>query len=219
MGAAPAIIQTPSPNFGPRRDGAKPRLIVIHYTAMDSVEAALNRLCDPEFEVSAHYLISNHGHTHQLVDEDQRAWHAGAGQWHDITDVNSHSIGIELDNRGDHPFSNPQIKALEGLLPQLMQRWNIPPSGIIGHSDMAPDRKQDPGRRFDWQRLAKQGLAQQGGSSLAEIDDFRSHARALGYTADCEDETLLKALRDRYRPQGTGPLCDKDIAALPAIPN
>ena len=93
----------PSQNHGPRKQGARPRLIVLHYTAMDSTEAALQRLCDPQYEVSAHYLISPSGTLWQMVDETRRAWHAGAGQWGEITDVNSHSIGIELANHGDHP--------------------------------------------------------------------------------------------------------------------
>lgn len=155
MGPQPDIIQTPSPNLGPRKGGATPSLIVVHYTAMETATAALERLCDPQFEVSAHYLISAQGEIHQLVAEDMRAWHAGAGQWGDITDVNSHSIGIELDNRGDHPFAHPQIEALCALLPAIMTRWNIPFENIIGHSDCAPGRKIDPGPRFDWQRLRR----------------------------------------------------------------
>ena len=155
MGPQPDIIQTPSPNFGPRKGGATPSLIVVHYTAMETATAALKRLCDPQFEVSAHYLISAQGEIHQLVAEDMRAWHAGAGQWGDITDVNSHSIGIELDNRGDHPFAHPQIEALCALLPAIMTRWTIPFENIIGHSDSAPGRKIDPGPRFDWQRLKR----------------------------------------------------------------
>ncbi|MFC6759192.1 N-acetylmuramoyl-L-alanine amidase [Sulfitobacter porphyrae] len=148
-----------SPNFGPRRNGLTPRLIVIHYTAMENAEAALTRLCDPQAEVSAHYLISNHGRTLQLVADEMRAWHAGAGEWAGQADINSRSIGIELDNRGCHPFSEPQMAALETLLKRLMARWDIPAAGVLGHSDIAPGRKSDPGPHFDWARLARQGLA------------------------------------------------------------
>ena len=155
MGQSPQIIQTSSPNFGPRKGGAVPSLIVVHYTAMNTAEAALERLSDPEYEVSAHYLISAKGAVYQLVSEEMRAWHAGAGQWGEITDVNSHSIGIELDNRGDHPFAHPQIEALCALLPGIMSRWNITLENIIGHSDCAPGRKIDPGPRFDWLRLRR----------------------------------------------------------------
>lgn len=167
MGSAPlprgsrklSAIWHPSPNFGPRRNGLVPELVVIHYTAMDSAQAALDRLCDPAFEVSAHYLIGADATIWQMVDEAERAWHAGAGAWLGCEDVNSRSIGIELDNRGNHPFSEPQMAVLEPLLSGIMDRWSIPASGIIGHSDSAPGRKIDPGPRFDWARLVRQGLA------------------------------------------------------------
>ncbi|WP_417275152.1 N-acetylmuramoyl-L-alanine amidase [Celeribacter halophilus] len=147
-----------SPNFGERRDGARPELVVIHYTAMQTAQAALTRLCAPEFEVSAHYLICEKGGIYRLVDEEHRAWHAGAGAWGQITDVNSHSIGIELANDGQSPFAADQMDALEHLLDDILRRRNIPPEGVIGHSDMAPGRKIDPGPRFDWARLELRGL-------------------------------------------------------------
>jgi len=154
-----APIWHPSPNFGPRRDALTPTLIVVHYTAMANAPAALERLCDPQTEVSAHYLIGGDGTLWQMVEESQRAWHAGAGEWQGQSDINSRSIGVELDNRGDHPFGEPQMRALEDLLPGIMARWGITAAGVIGHSDMAPGRKFDPGPRFDWARLARQGLA------------------------------------------------------------
>lgn len=159
MTPEPTILSCPSPSCGDRRDGAVPDMVVLHYTAMTSAQAALDRLCDPETEVSAHYLISETGQVWQMVPEDRRAWHGGAGQWGAVSDVNSRSIGIELANTGDHPFPEPQMAALEALLPGIMARWNIAPERVIGHSDMAPDRKTDPGPRFDWQRLARQGLS------------------------------------------------------------
>lgn len=134
-------------------------MVVLHYTAMKTAQDALDRLCDPAVEVSAHYLISEQGEIIQMVAEDMRAWHAGAGQWGDVTDVNSRSIGIELANTGECPFPEPQMAALESLLTGILDRWEIPPERVIAHSDMAPDRKQDPGPRFDWQRLARQGLS------------------------------------------------------------
>ncbi|WP_412563916.1 N-acetylmuramoyl-L-alanine amidase [Thalassobius sp. MITS945101] len=153
------IIQHPSPNFGPRRDGLRPELIVLHYTAMDTAQAALARLSDPQHEVSAHYLIGRCGQIWQLVDDEMRAWHAGAGAWGGQGDVNSRSIGIELSNSGAEPFSELLMSSLEALLTDLMARWNVPPEGVIGHSDMAPLRKRDPGPRFDWERLALQDLS------------------------------------------------------------
>lgn len=211
----------PSPNFGPRRDGLRPSLIVIHYTAMDSAEAALERLCDPAHAVSAHYLIGGDGHLWQMVDEAARAWHAGAGEWRGQGDINSRSIGIELDNRGDHPFSNRQMETLEMLLWQIMQRWEIPPEAVIGHSDMAPGRKFDPGSKFDWQRLARQQLAAAAGQkcdlTTPSAEVFRVAARRAGFTGDADDATLLSAVRLRFRPWGQGPLVAEDLACLPAI--
>lgn len=149
----------PSPNFTDRRDGARPSLIVLHYTAMKSAQAACARLCDPAAEVSAHYLVDYDGAVMSLVAEDRRAWHAGAGGWGDIADVNSHSIGIELQNDGAEPFGERQMAALEELMRGIMARWGIGPEGVIGHEHCAPGRKSDPGARFDWARLVRQGLA------------------------------------------------------------
>ncbi len=136
----------PSPNFGERRGGLRPSLVVLHYTAMASCAEARDRLCDPTAEVSAHWLIDRDGRAEQLVDEAARAWHAGAGAWGGHQDVNSRSIGIELQNTGADPFAEPQMAALERLLADVLARWDIPPQGVIGHSDMAPLRKGDPGR-------------------------------------------------------------------------
>ncbi len=205
----------PSPNFGPRRGRQVPSLIVIHHTAMDGAQAALERLCDPESGVSAHYLIGADGRIWHMVEEEMRAWHAGAGEWHGRTDINSHSIGIELDNRGDHPFSDPLMRALESLLQEIMQRWRIGPEGVIGHSDMAPGRKTDPGARFDWGRLARSGLALRPHRAPESPPDpvrFRVLARRAGFTAPVGDETLLAALRLRFRPWGRGPLSPADMA-------
>jgi N-acetylmuramoyl-L-alanine amidase len=208
-----------SPNHGPRRNGLRPSLIVLHYTAMDSAEAACARLCDPAAEVSAHYLITCKGEAVPLVPEDQRAWHAGAGEWRGQDDINSRSIGIELDNRGNHPFSEPQMVTLETLLRGIMERWSIPPEGIIGHSDMAPGRKIDPGPRFDWPRLARQNLAGKG-RQYAENDcisdptpaAFIAAAHAAGYTATDDIDVLLHSTRLRYAPWRKGPLCAADMS-------
>ncbi|SDE19707.1 N-acetylmuramoyl-L-alanine amidase [Ruegeria marina] len=206
----------PSPNFGPRRDGLSPSLVVLHYTAMDGAEAALDRLCDPAAEVSAHYLIGADGRLWQMVDEADRAWHAGAGEWQGLDDINSRSIGIELDNRGDHPFSAPLMTGLEILLADILRRWAIPPAGVIGHSDMAPGRKCDPGPRFDWARLARAGLAAatlcDPGAESPSPEAFRARACAAGFTAQVDDDTLLAAVRLRHRPWARGPLAPEDFA-------
>lgn len=205
----------PSPNFGPRRDGLAPSLIVLHYTAMKSAEAACDRLCDPVAEVSAHYLITRHGAIWELVPEEQRAWHAGAGEWRGQGDINSRSIGIELDNDGRSPFAAPLMAALEKLLPKIMTRWNISPDGVIGHSDMAPGRKIDPGPRFDWARLERQGLAARpdpaGSAKSCTPENFRALALRHGYSAPTDDASLLQVVRLRHRPWATGPLCRADV--------
>ena len=189
-----------------------PSLVVIHYTAMESAEAALERLCDPEAEVSAHYLIGGDGQLWQMVEEHQRAWHAGAGEWAGLNDINSRSVGIELDNRGTHPFAEPQMTVLEELLAGIMERWSIGPEGVIGHSCMAPGRKSDPGPKFDWARLARQGLAL--GPPCAAGETFHDLARAAGFTAEVSDADLLEAVRLRFRPWGQGELCEADLDAL-----
>lgn len=186
-----------------------PGLIVLHYTAMPSCAEARDRLCDPTAEVSAHWLIAEDGTVEQLVDETLRAWHAGAGGWGGVTDVNSRSIGIELANAGDAPFPEPQMAALERLLNGIMTRWGIPPEAVIAHSDMAPERKRDPGPRFDWQRLALQGLSIWPGA--AEPVDFAGSLRRIGYP-EAAPETLLAAFRLRFRPGAAGPEDDTDRA-------
>ena len=195
--AAPDIIQCPSPNFGERRGGQRPELIVVHYTAMRSAQAAIDWLCNPDSEVSAHYVIAADGRITQLVAEDMRAWHAGVGMWRGRDDVNSRSIGIELSNKGDHPFPAAQMDALETLLDSIMRRWAIGPAGVIGHSDMSPGRKIDPGPKFDWRRLALQGLAvwpdAKSGSRA-----WKENANSFGY--DCENPASFSAFRARFRP-------------------
>jgi N-acetylmuramoyl-L-alanine amidase len=204
-----------SPNFGERRGGALPDLVVIHYTAMPSCAAALERLCDPQAEVSAHFLISEAGDVLALVPEQARAWHAGAGSWGAVTDVNSRSLGIELANDGQQPFAAAQMAALEALLDGLIARWAIPAHRVIGHSDMAPARKGDPGARFDWRRLARTGLSvwPDAGPSAADPAGFAGAARAFGYP-DAPLDVLLRAVRLRFRPWGAGPLDAVDMGIM-----
>ncbi len=178
----------------------------------------MDRLCDPTAEVSAHYLIARDGHVTGMVEEQERAWHAGVGEWRGQNDVNSRSIGIELDNTGKHPFPEPQMVALEQLVTEICDRWSITPQNVIGHSDMSPGRKIDPGPRFDWARLAFQGLAVGAGHGEGPEDPdpaaFRNLARDAGFTAKVDDATLLSAVRLRFRPHATGPLHAQDFSAL-----
>jgi N-acetylmuramoyl-L-alanine amidase len=199
----------PSPNLGERRGGARVTLVVLHYTAMASCAEALARLCDPVAEVSAHYLIDTDGSVLSLVDEGARAWHAGAGEWRGAGDVNSRSIGIELANTGAVPFAEAQMAALERLLAGVLARHGLRPEAVIAHSDMAPARKGDPGARFDWRRLALQGLSVW--PDPAQPGDFLTDLRAFGYPKAAPD-TLLTAFRLRFRPWGRGPLDDTDRA-------
>ena len=156
------IVQRPSPNHGPRPDGRPIDMLVLHYTGMRTAEAALRRLCDPQAEVSAHYLIDEDGTVLQLVEEARRAWHAGQGYWAGESDINSGSIGIELVNPGHafgyRAFPEAQMQALEGVCLEILARQPIPAHRVLGHSDVAPDRKEDPGELFDWSRLARAGI-------------------------------------------------------------
>jgi N-acetylmuramoyl-L-alanine amidase len=206
-----------SVNFGPRRDMVCPNIIVLHYTAMLDWKMARNWLCNPDAKVSAHYIISECGDVVQLVPEEHRAWHAGVGSWGDITDVNSHSIGIELSNVGSAPFAARLMDALEELLPAIMDRWAIPACRVIAHSDIAPGRKVDPGARFDWARLVRSGLAVSAVATTAVAADphaFVRDVRTIGYTADVSAVTLLSAFRLRHRQGHYGPLDGWDCALV-----
>ena len=212
----PGATPYPSPNHGPRRNGLRPGLIVLHYTGMASTAAALERLCAPEHEVSAHYLLGRDGRLYALVDEAARAWHAGHGAWGGQGDVNSRSIGVELDNAGDHPFAAAQIDRLEALMAGIMARWKIAPRGVIAHSDLAPARKADPGPRFDWQRLARRGLSvwPEAGEAPASAARFLDAAQHFGYPVEAGAEAVLTAFRLRFRPHATGPLAPADMGAI-----
>lgn len=198
------MIWHPSPNFGPRCGQARPELVVLHFTEMRDTASALDRLCAPLAEVSAHYLIGADGRIWQLVAEEARAWHAGAGSWRGREDVNSRSIGIELDNDGASPFAAPLMARLEILLAQILPRWAIPPLGVIAHSDMAPGRKVDPGPRFDWRRLARQGLAVWPDGTGDAAAPLAASLTRIGYPP-APDAQRLHAFRLRFRPRAEGP--------------
>lgn len=204
----------PSPNHGDRR-GRRVELVVIHATNMADAAAARARLCNPAAEVSAHWLIHEDGAVEPLVCESRRAWHAGAGAWRGEGDVNSRSIGIELANPLDRPFSEPQMAALESLLAAILARHGLGPEAVIAHSDMAPGRKDDPGRRFDWARLARQGLAL---GPLGPGDGtvpLGPSLDALGYP-EAGPAARLAAFRLRFRPWAEGPEAAEDRAVAEA---
>jgi N-acetylmuramoyl-L-alanine amidase len=156
-----SITDAPSPNFDTRL--LPVTMIVLHYTGMESAQAAIERLRDPEAKVSAHYLVDEDGTILRLVDEDKRAWHAGRSHWRGITDVNSASIGIEIVNPGHEwgyrPFPDAQMSALIPLVADIKARHAITRGNVVGHSDVAPARKQDPGELFNWHALARLRLA------------------------------------------------------------
>ena len=209
-------LDHPSPNFGGRRGVTAPDMVVIHYTGMESAQAAIARLADPDAEVSAHYVIDQNGARTKMVRPRHRAWHAGVSCWGGVHDVNSHSIGIELVNPGTEPFPEAQMHQLEMLLIYLIKRFRIAPERIVGHACIAPGRKQDPGDRFDWRRLAAAGLSvwrDPGGidAKAAQIPAcpvrFQTAARRFGYLSPdssmwCSDSLAVwEAFQMRFLPQ------------------
>jgi len=157
-----ATLWCPSPNFEPRREGRAPDMLILHYTGMESSDAALDWLTREEAKVSAHYLVDEAGRIAQIVVEEMRAWHAGQSYWAGETDLNSCSIGVEIHNSGhefDYPdFPEVQMQAVEALCRDILSRQAIPPARVLAHSDIAPGRKRDPGEHFDWPRLARAGI-------------------------------------------------------------
>jgi len=155
------IIDSPSPNYDARDQAIS--MVVLHYTGMADAESAIARLRDPEARVSCHYLIAEDGQILRMVAEEQRAWHAGLSYWRGVSGVNACSIGIEIVNPGHEfgyrPFTEEQMEALIPLLSAIVIRYAIPPANVVGHSDVAPARKEDPGELFDWARLARHRLA------------------------------------------------------------
>lgn len=213
----PLATWVPSPNHDARR----PVLVVLHYTEQESVQRSLDtlRTANSGGRVSAHYLIGQDGTRYQLVSDHDRAWHAGAGSWGAISDVNSASIGIELDNDGRTPFAEPLIDSLLVLLDDLRTRWRIPPQNVVGHSDVAPPRKIDPGVHFPWKRLAEHGYGvwpQDRTPPAPPGFDALQALRTLGYSTDDPDATA-RAFRLRFRAQATGGLDDEDRRILHAL--
>jgi N-acetylmuramoyl-L-alanine amidase len=157
------IIANPSHNFSSRKVGAKITSIVLHYTGMVSFEAAFNRMRDPDYEVSSHYLVDMNGDVHQLVEEKYKAWHAGVSSWRGRDNLNDYSIGIEIVNKGHEygysEFPNVQINSVIELCKKILKdNPSIDQRNIVGHSDIAPDRKEDPGELFPWKKLADGGI-------------------------------------------------------------
>lgn len=214
----PLAKWVPSENHNERRA----IIIVIHATEQASVQESLDTLRGSNVHgpVSAHYLIGRDGALYQLVAEHRRAWHAGGGRWGTITDLNSASIGIELDNDGTRDFSEPQFAALLVLLDDLCRRLDIPRRQVIGHADLAPRRKMDPGPRFPWRRLAQAGFGRWPDPSKQAAlrpPDFNGWValRLLGYPLD-DPIAALRAFRLHFRSidDGTSPMGEADLRVL-----
>jgi len=210
------MIERPSSNCEPRPDGVPVDTLVLHYTGMESAEAALERMCDPAAKVSAHYCIDEDGAITRLVPEDQRAWHAGAAYWRGETDINARSIGIELVNPGHEfgyrPFPEVQITALTLIASAILRRHPIPPRNVVGHSDIAPSRKQDPGELFDWQRLARVGIGLWPEPVPAKPEDVPMMLADYGYRAD--EDGAVAAFQRHFRPARVDGVADDETAGL-----
>ncbi len=231
------LVERPSPNHDARPDGARIDMLVLHYTGMKTAEEALARLCDPEAKVSAHYTIDEAGTVWRHVAEERRAWHAGVSFWAGEASVNNRSIGIELVNPGHEfgyvPFTDRQIAALIDLADAVVKRHRIPARRVLGHSDVAPGRKTDPGELFPWQHLADFGIGvwpkklppPRGEVGTAKPDrvggmdaEFALALSRFGYgvppQADAPLESVIAAFQRHFRPSCIDGVADAECAAI-----
>ncbi len=224
------IRERSSPNHDARPAGRAIDMLVLHYTGMPSAAAALDRLTDPAAKVSAHYAIDEDGTVWRLVPETRRAWHAGVACWAGERDINGLSIGVELVNPGHEfgyrPFPDAQMTALEELARDILARHPIPASRVLGHSDVAPGRKTDPGELFDWRRLAATGVGlwpepAADGDVVPDIAEVQAGLARFGYDVaapsgilDATTETALAAFQRHFRPQLVNGRPDAETATL-----
>jgi N-acetylmuramoyl-L-alanine amidase len=218
-----------SPNCNDRK--LPVTMAVIHYTEMENAAVAIDRLCDPQAQVSAHYLIAQSGEVTRMVPEEKRAWHAGKSSWRGVTDVNSASVGIELDNMGHYarlngdaeaplpPYTPAQIASLVRLLARIVKRFDIPRANVVAHSDIAPSRKIDPGEHFPWEVLADHGLCLARPEKLELGDPFDNDGafflalERFGY--DISDEPkAVEAFQRRWRPERIDGKVDAQVRAI-----
>lgn len=235
------IIQKPSPNFDERSEGVKADLLVMHYTGMKTGKEAIERLCDPEAKVSSHYVVEEDGRIFQLVDENKRAWHAGISSWGGREKVNDFSIGVEIVNPGHEfgyrPFPAVQMQSVVALCKEIVARHKIEPKRVVGHSDIAPARKEDPGELFDWGLLARNGVGlfpeipHAPREPLFEIGDrneqiarFQAGMAEFGYSLKADGlfgtktEFAVRAFQRHFDPMGLSGVwtnrCDAILAEL-----
>jgi N-acetylmuramoyl-L-alanine amidase len=227
------IADHPSPNFDTRPGDGRVDMLVLHYTGMRTAKEALERLCDPAAKVSAHYLIDEDGAVTRLVAEEKRAWHAGISSWRGRSDINGASIGIELVNPGHefgyHRFPEPQMAALEELAWGILQRHPIPPRDVVGHSDVAPLRKQDPGELFAWPRLARAGIGfwpdftGQTAAKPLGLREIQSKLGEIGYfclqsgALDAATTAAVLAFQRHFRPERCDGVLDTETNRRIAI--
>lgn len=227
------LIEAPSPNFDART--APPSILVLHYTGMQTGEAAIERLRDPEAKVSAHYVVEEDGRVFRLVDEARRAWHAGVSFWRGKRNINGDSIGIEIVNPGHEwgyrPFPEAQAAAVVELVADIRTRWTIEDRDIVGHSDVAPARKEDPGELFPWKRLAEAGhglwaeVPPAPGAPIGEGEEgaavfaLQAGFTRLGYDLppsgrfDADTATVVRAFQRHWRPERVDGVADGETRA------
>lgn len=228
---ASGIIERPSPNFDARPPGTTIDTIILHYTGMIDAASALARLADPGAKVSAHYVIDEDGTLYRMVAEDQRAWHAGVSSWRGQSDINGRSIGIELVNPGHEfgyrPFPKAQFDRLVSLARDLLRRHPIRASRVLGHSDVAPERKSDPGELFDWKKLAECGVglwppaeARHSAATPPLVGEIQEKLQRFGYaievTSIIDDATkaVLTAFQRHFRPERIDGVPDAETASI-----
>lgn len=215
------VVECRSPNFDARDQLID--MLVLHYTGMKTGEEALARLCDPEAKVSAHYTIDRDGRVYAHVPEEMRAWHAGVSYWAGQKNVNGRSIGIEIVNPGHEfgyvPFADVQIAALIDLADGIVKRHNIPANRVLGHSDVAPARKQDPGELFPWKCLAEYDLGIWPNGKTAKLDEpFEQALSRFGYgiapNADASPKDVIAAFQRHFRPSCVNGIADAECEAV-----
>jgi N-acetylmuramoyl-L-alanine amidase len=212
------MIEASSPNHD-SRDGHPVDILLMHYTGMPTGQAAIDRLRDSAAKVSAHYVVEEDGRIFHLVPEDRRAWHAGVSSWQGATNINQRSIGIEIVNPGHEfgyrPFPAAQMAAVRDLALGILARHPIPPARVIGHADVAPTRKEDPGELFDWQGLAAAGIGLWPQPQSAPWSDDEFFARLQGYGYETADRAAAtRAFCRHFRQQRLSDAPDAELAAI-----
>lgn len=214
----PAVIRRASPNFDARPGGVD--MLVLHYTGMQSAEAALARLCDKAAKVSAHYVVDEDGTLYELVAEQNRAWHAGVSFWRGATGLNDRSIGIEIVNPGHEfgyrLFPSAQMQAVRALCQGILARWpSIQARNVVAHSDIAPNRKQDPGELFDWRGLAASGVGLWT-DDFGPPGDLRTDLATIGYDVELAEADVITAFQRHFLPGHLTGVADEQTAGRAA---